>query len=170
MALCWETRLLPSNASEVLCSRSARGGDTDSVSHAKYGSASLRHGKCCPPLPVRFSFPVLVLHRGQEEEYWRTENRSHQGSLQIVKDKAKSTGILCACVNLSFNFLKKGKKALFLKFVYWNQPLPLSKHIHFLFCGYENFPLCIPLRLYPLIMCLFCVPLSNGISFCLKRL
>ena len=75
MALYRETRLLPSNASEVLCSRSAQGGDTDSVSHAKYGSASLRHGKCCPPLPARFLFPFLVLHRGHEEEYWKTESR-----------------------------------------------------------------------------------------------
>lgn len=170
MALCWETRLLPSNASEVLCSRSARGGDTDSVSHAKYGSASLRHGKCCPPsLPVRFSFPVLVLHRGQEEEYWRTENRAIKGVYRIVKDKAKSTGILCARVNLSFTFLKKGKSPIF-KICLLESAFAFVQTHSFLILWIWKLPLCIPLRLYPLIMCLFCVPLSNGISFCLKRL
>ena len=115
MALYRESRLLPSNASEVVCSRSAQGGGTDSVSHAKYGSASLRHGKCCPPLPVRFLFLLLILHRGQEEEYWKAERRKHQGSLQIVlKDKARNTGILCARVDLLFTFLKKGKRPYFL--------------------------------------------------------
>lgn len=114
MALYRESRLLPSNASEVLCSRSAQGGGTDGVSHAKYGSASLRHGKCCPPLPVRL-FLLLVLHRGQEEECCKAEGRKHQGSLQIVlKDKARNSGILCARVDLLFNFLKKGKKPYFL--------------------------------------------------------
>lgn len=51
MVLYREARLLPTNAFEVLCSRSAQDGVKDSVSHAKYGSASLRHRKCCPPLP-----------------------------------------------------------------------------------------------------------------------
>ena len=63
---------------------------------------------------MRFLFLLLVLHRGQEEEYWKAEGRKHQGSLQIVlKDKARHTGILCARVDLLFNFLKKGKKALY---------------------------------------------------------
>lgn len=61
---------------------------------------------------MRFLFLLLVLHRGQEEEYWKAEGRKHQGSLQIVL-KARHTGILCALVDLLFNFLKKGKKALF---------------------------------------------------------
>jgi len=58
-------------------------------------------------------FPSLFFTEGRKRNTGRLRAGNHQGSLQIVlKDKAKNTGILCARVNLSFNFLK-GKKALF---------------------------------------------------------
>ena len=102
---------------------------------------------------VFFLFPLLALRGGQEEECWKIESRKHQGSLQIVpKDKQRTLGLcVCVCVCLIFNFLKGKKGFIFDLFI----------EISLCFCpntfisysvDITNFPLCIPLRLYPLIM------------------
>lgn len=49
--------MLPTITFEVHCSTSAQGGIKDSANHAKYGSASQRHGKFCPHLPCAVPIP-----------------------------------------------------------------------------------------------------------------
>lgn len=42
--------------------------------------------------PMLFPLPLLALHVGQEEDFWKIESRKHQESLQIVlKEKTKNT-------------------------------------------------------------------------------
>lgn len=80
MFLCSEPVLLLTNTFEEQCSRSARGGIKDSVSPAKYGSAQ-RLENAVLVCPVLFPFPLLALHRGQEEECWKIESRKHGESV-----------------------------------------------------------------------------------------
>lgn len=63
--------------------------------------------------PMLFLFPLLALHAGQEEEFWKIESRKHQESLQIVlqKKKQRTLGSVCVHVCLIFNFLKRKKRA-----------------------------------------------------------
>lgn len=115
--------------------------------------------------PVMLPFPLLALHAGQEV---RNSGRLRAGNAKEVyrlflKKKPKDARSVCAhvgvCVfNLLFNFPRRKKKALFC-LVCWNHPLPLSKHIHF-----WTSPLCISLRLSPLIIYIWCSSIRLGFS------
>lgn len=122
----------------------------------KYGSATQMHDKCCPHLSHGVPFPLCALHVGRK----RNSGRLRTGNIKRVyrlflQKKQRTLGSLCVpvceCVCLIFNFPRRKKSCifdLFIRLILCLCPTTLIS---------KTFPLCIPLRLYSLIICIWFV-------------